>query len=401
MAWYGPSGECGCCDQAGGCQCVPACECTDPENKLFALIGKRFTISGFPAVIELKWSAPRGISWPGEYYDVYMFVSGLDKFNGTYNLIAGSVYSEQNAGCPFGIRYDDTVFVQYFRTLDPQWGSSPCTAGLTEIFSGTVALSLYVNDDGEWRLRQNPGGPFYDPRFSGDGTDLFDFVGPCSANNYCKDSKDDPNVIDPAVVNVIAPPDISIPSGFGGTICYNNSYIFRLEYYMEHIKSDFRDKTIAGWNIAVSEIPNQIYLRNFISDPTDAIRVDGVDILNGEYFLPSILSKCAPADFEEEVSLPYTQMIISETSPCFIVEGGATGTIQARFKHEYNEVLKRSKFSLEFDVPYVIGTFPFSYSGEMQLDCTAECFERKEVQNICFPTYDQVVFKVCHTPQIE
>jgi hypothetical protein len=360
------------------------------------LIGKQFTINGFPAVIEFKWSAGDGF---GNYVDQYMFVSGLDKFNQTYDLWrAGFFFSQDPTSCSYGLIYEDDVFVQDFRTLtNEQRGTAPCTATMEEVFSGVVRLQLIIDDFGRWVIKQPAGGPFTEQE-TWFGPGVIGNTAPVGSFLYCEPQN---STVYPAWViigNSPPPASFALPNI---TICQNNNYIFRIEYSMQPITSDFRGKLVAGWNVIVSEIPSQIYLRNFISDPTDAIRVDGADILNGAYFLPSILSKCAPNDFEEEVTLPYTQMIISETSPCFIVEGGDTGTLTARFKYQYNETLKASYFLLEFDVPYVIGTFPFSYGGQMDLDCTAQCIEFKEVQNICFPTYDQVVFKVCHTPQIE
>jgi hypothetical protein len=76
MAWYGPQGDCGCC------QCY--CE-DDPSVVAPVLTGNlaiRTTISGLPSSFQYT-SITQGFAGVGAFYARYV-VAGLDQINGTY-----------------------------------------------------------------------------------------------------------------------------------------------------------------------------------------------------------------------------------------------------------------------------------------------------------------------------
>lgn len=401
MAWYGPCGTCGCAGEAGSCQCPVVCECTDPENAGKSLVGKRFTISGFPAVIELKVSQLN--LGTGNYADSYAFVSGLNQFNGTYDMrAAGATGYGVPDRCTYYASKTANVYVQRYSTTEvAQQSATPCNAGLTQIFDGFEPLLLTIGNGGGWSLCTSSGSIF-NPQFPfpcvsgifdittsvrGDAIQWLNQCVPGSASSsHYLEIQGMPRYNDlPLYIQ-----------------CTNHSAVFQVDYSIETFVADNEDRAVSGWNIEVSEIKDPTYVR-LTPGSEDTFLISGLDELNGMYFLPNIASQCRPNDFTETINVTWEKQIISLSDPCTIIETGETGSAVGKLVYYTPAPGSVSYISLVVILPDLYGygeiEITVAQLGPIYLDCTEDCADVTEYST-CLPTYNQKIFKACWAPEL-
>lgn len=411
MAWYGPSGECGCCGEAAQCLCDADCACGNPENDGDSLVGKRFSISGFPDVIELKVAEPSTHTL-GAYTDYYYFVSGLNQFNGTYDMVNATsgdfVYK-----CLFNFFKEITVYVQVYRSglygVWPYPVYPPCGGVLSEqLIDGNYELLLRVNHNGVWAVCAKEY-PFQNDLFGCQSdicNDLWNHPnfqvettlcgGPLSVE--CEGSSR--TEVDRYLKIGYSPSAAEIKSG-SEIVCQNHSYIFSIDASVETIIAQDTRRAIEGWTIAVSEIKDKLYVRTpFLTG--EVWELSGLEQLNGTYFLPNVRSDCSPKDYVEEVNITWKKLLISETSPCTIVETGESGTATGKFyfRSKSNSNLI-PRFELRTTYPnFYIFDEPKIAEVYTTLDCTENCDEYIKQFDECAPDFNQTIFKVCAAPRL-
>jgi hypothetical protein len=402
MAWYGPCGTCGCSGESGSCQCPVVCECTDPENAGKSLVGKKFTIDGFPAVIELKTSQFNfGTS---KYVDYYVFVSGLHQFNGTYDMrAAGATGFGVPDRCTYSFSKTEQIYVQIYRTTTlAQESSTPCNAGLTQIFDGFEPLRLVVGNGGGWSLCTNeysifrPQYPFSCGNFG-----YFNITTSVRGSaiqwlNQCVPGSASSN----QYLEVLGAPRYQDLPLF--IECTNHSAVFQVNYSIETIVADSEDRAVSGWNVEVSEIKDPTYVRITPGDE-DTFLINGLDELNGMYFLPNVPSQCRPNDFTDTVNVTWEKQIISLSDPCTIVETGETGSAVGKLVYYTPAPGNASYITLLVILPDLYGygeiELTIAQLGPIYLDCFEGCSDTTEYST-CLPTYNQKIFKACWAPEL-
>lgn len=411
MAWYGPSGECGCCGEAGDCFCPVECECPEPELRGRYATRKTITLSNFPAALEDHGTIACGDP-SNPYKSVYWGVFGLNQLNDTYVLnrypncdsntykIFTCSFQVAEGLCRPTIPEACNNLSGSFQQYDVEClaiVSDNYLQVLIEESALTLAYPCFVSFGLQFYYGRYWGNWFetalgYRDRWCQEATTHpilhrnFLLYGTDTDDTYCNN----PFALTTANCRKTPAEDfLVVQSDFAATLSGTSSL------------------PLSGYLLEISEFTDEVYIRAYGTSNQESYLIEGLTGLNGSYLTEINRATCEPTFAGYSVPITVKAYSISTTSPCFFAEifRQTTGTayLTTEVFDPGNTGIKvlSVTVTLVFDDLhdyYMTGLqFPYIKSVATVIDCTENCGEVSD-SDLCIDSPISFKFKACTSP---